>query len=350
MSALITPSWFQKKVLTWFKAHGRHDLPWKKSLTPYRVWVSEIMLQQTQVATVIPYFEKFMQSFPNVNVLAKASIDEVLSHWAGLGYYARGRNLHKCAQIVAKEFKGRFPHSVEVLQTLPGIGLSTAGAIVSQAFDRPATICDGNVKRVLSRLHCVKGALGQKDTEKILWGIAVHYTPLTQVADYTQAMMDIGATLCTRSKPACERCPLQSRCEAFKTQTQTQFPQRRKSKRIPQREVHVLCAINKHRAILLQPRPSKGIWGGLWSFPEFDTLDALKAFTKKAKIEALPELKHTFTHFHLFIKPQLITAPLRVNDGAMRWVSMEELSNIGLPAPIKKLINYDIIAKKMRAL
>ncbi|MGD9591422.1 MAG: A/G-specific adenine glycosylase [Candidatus Berkiella sp.] len=338
--------WFSKKVLTWFKANGRHDLPWKKQLNPYRVWVSEIMLQQTQVATVIPYFEKFMHSFPNVTSLSKASLDEVLSHWAGLGYYARGRNLHKAANIIVQEYKGQFPKTVPLLQTLPGIGLSTAGAIVAQAFDTKATICDGNVKRVLARFHCVKGALGQKDVENTLWDLATHYTPNLNVGDYTQAIMDIGATICTRNKPQCERCPLQSRCEAYQAGSQSQFPERKKSKKIPQREVHVLCAI-KNNSVLLQARPMQGIWGGLWSFPEFETLNALQAFAN-SNVTGLPALKHTFTHFHLLIKPYL-TTNLRVKNKNLHWVSLDTLKTIGLPAPIKKLLRYDTISEKMRS-
>ncbi len=348
-------TWFQKKILGWYAQHGRHDLPWKKALSPYRVWISEIMLQQTQVATVIPYFEKFMRSFPEVSCLAKASTEKVLHHWAGLGYYARGRNLHKAAQIIMNEHAGLFPDNIDALVALPGIGLSTAGAIIAQAFDRKATICDGNVKRVLSRFHCVPGPLGQKDVENALWALAVHYTPTKQVADYTQAIMDIGATLCTRTKPQCDICPLQSRCAAFKNNTQSQFPKRKRAKALPTKETYFLCAINAKQEILLYERPASGIWGGLWSLPEFESEQALRLFLKRNKLgnialAEVPALKHSFTHFHLILKPFLVLLnnnDIRTTD--LKWVNPKKRSTIGLPAPINKLLEYDMISQKMRA-
>ncbi|MBS0286582.1 MAG: A/G-specific adenine glycosylase [Proteobacteria bacterium] len=350
-------AWFQKQVLAWYKIHGRQHLPWKKALSPYRVWVSEIMLQQTQVATVIPYFEKFMQSFTNIEALANANIDSVLHHWAGLGYYARGRNLHKAAKMIVEDHAGQFPNTVEELITLPGIGLSTAGAIVAQAFNKKATICDGNVKRVLSRFHCVKGALGQKDVENTLWDLAVKYTPNEFVADYTQAMMDIGATLCTRTRPDCERCPLKTRCQAYKNNLQTAFPERAKAKRLPLRQAHFLCAINSQQEILLTARPDKGIWGGLWCLPEFDSQAALESFVKgKLKsgktLAKLPPLKHTFTHFHLTLKPLLLmhAKKLKTDTPEYKWVDTKMLKKLGVPAPIKKILHYDIIEEKMRDL
>ncbi len=339
-------SWFSKQALKWFAIHGRHDLPWKQAINPYRVWVSEIMLQQTQVFTVIPYFEKFMAAFPTVSALAKANLDQVLQHWAGLGYYARGRNLHKTAQLIAKHHQGQFPQTVDELVLMPGIGPSTAGAIIAQAFDKRATICDGNVKRVLSRFHCVPGPLGQKEVEQTLWELADAYTPNKQVADYTQAIMDIGATICTRSKPNCPSCPLKSRCQAFESDQQANYPQKRKTKRIPTRQTFVLYATNKKQEILLELRPEKGIWGGLFSLPEFDTEKSMQAFIRslgltKTTLEPLPQIKHTFTHYHLLIDPILLNVqkpiPKTIHP-SLQWVNTKDLKKLGLPAPIKKLL------------
>ncbi len=339
-------SWFSKQVLKWYAIHGRHDLPWKQAINPYRVWVSEIMLQQTQVFTVIPYFEKFMNTFPTVAALAKANIDEVLQHWAGLGYYARGRNLHKTAQQIIKHHQGKFPQTVDELVLMPGIGPSTAGAIIAQAFDKKATICDGNVKRVLSRFHCVEGALGQKEVELTLWELADSYTPDKQVADYTQAIMDIGATICTRSKPNCPHCPLKSRCAAFKHNQQTLYPQRRKTKKIPTRQTFMLYAKNKEQDILLEQRPEKGIWGGLYSLPEFESEKSMQAFIRnlgltKPPLQPLPQIKHTFTHYHLLIDPILLNIEKTTSKAtapSLRWVKAKDLKKLGLPAPIKKLL------------
>lgn len=307
--AHLPTSWFHQQVLTWYDQQGRHTLPWKKSINAYRVWVSEIMLQQTQVSTVIPYFKRFMKAFPNVKALAEAPLDNVLHLWAGLGYYARGRNLHKTAQIIQEQYQGKFPSTVERLMELPGIGRSTAGAIVAQAFNLHAPICDGNVKRVLSRLHCIGGWPGQKDVEAILWELANHYTPFERVADYTQAMMDIGATLCTRSKPNCAQCPLKTGCQAYAENKQLLYPQKKPQKTLPSRQVFMLCLLKSNKEILLHQRPQKGIWGGLWSLPEFENKKMLEAFIKNhfglknLSLKPLPEIQHTFTHFHLSIAP-----------------------------------------------
>lgn len=349
--------WFQNQVLSWYHQHGRHDLPWKKSMSPYSVWVSEIMLQQTQVATVIPYFAKFMKSFPTVTKLKKASLDAVLSHWAGLGYYARGRNLHKTSIEIIERFSGVFPQTVEELITLPGIGLSTAGAIVAQAFDKPATICDGNVKRVLSRFHCVAGSPTIKKVESKLWDLADFYTPKTQVANYTQAMMDIGATICTRSSPNCNACPLQKRCQANLEDRQAHYPEKKAPRTLPTRVVFMLCVLNNNQ-LLLQKRPLTGIWGGLWSLPEFNSKTEMDDFildnlgAKSSKATSLPQMKHSFTHYHLDIKPRLLhllAKKLPMLERSFHWVNLVDIKDLGLPAPVKRIIKYDSMRQKQRA-
>ena len=259
---------FSQSVLTWFDKHGRKHLPWQQNITPYRVWLSEIMLQQTQVATVIPYFERFTAQFPDVHSLAIAPIDQVLHLWTGLGYYARARNLHRCAQTVVAQYDGEFPSTVKTLCELTGIGRSTAGAIVSIAFQQRAAILDGNVKRVLARYHAVEGWPGQTETLNQLWEIAEQYTPDKRANDYTQAMMDMGATLCMRTKPSCERCPLQSGCIAYAQGAQNRYPSKKPKKDIPVKSVQLLMLRDPAGDILLQQRPPQGIWGGLWSFPE----------------------------------------------------------------------------------
>ncbi|MBS0288914.1 MAG: A/G-specific adenine glycosylase [Proteobacteria bacterium] len=357
MISHVSKTWFKKKILNWYLAHGRHDLPWKRPITPYRVWVSEIMLQQTQVSTVIPYFEKFIRAFPDVYQLADASIDSVLHHWAGLGYYARGRNLHKSAKLIVKEFAGEVPNTLETLLDLPGIGLSTAGAILAQAFNTKATICDGNVKRVLARFHRLQGPLGQKAVEDALWQMAHYYTPTKQVADYTQAIMDIGATICTRVKPLCAHCPVQSHCQAYQQDKPENFPQRTKSKKLPLHLKWVGCLLNSKQEILLEKRPTQGIWGGLWSLPEFTSEQALDCFIsslgkKTSKSQELLPLKHSFTHFRLLLHPTLyhFKSAFLFKNPNFRWVSAQGLATLGLPTPIQKIVNYDIIVKKMRKL
>ncbi|MGE3318409.1 MAG: A/G-specific adenine glycosylase [Candidatus Berkiella sp.] len=336
-----------KALLKWHAKHGRHDLPWQRPRTPYRVWVSEIMLQQTQVATVIPYFARFMDSFPDVVTLAKAPLDKVLHHWAGLGYYARARNLHKAAQILVKDFKSMFPQEVQMLATLPGIGLSTAGAIVSQAFNSRAPILDGNVKRVLSRFHGIQDFPGEKKIHDKLWKLADFYTPIENAANYTQAIMDLGATCCTRSKPTCEQCPLTKHCVAFQENTQSLCPGKKPRKRLPLKQLFMLCAKNKRGEFLLEQRPSKGIWAGLWSLPEFSDEETLKPWLQKHvgphhSLECLPTILHTFTHYHLHIEPRLLaldTSPrLKGTDTKMAWLSKKALSEKALPAPIQKLL------------
>lgn len=299
---------FSSAVLEWFELHGRTHLPWQQNPTPYRVWVSEIMLQQTQVTTVIPYFEKFMQSFPDVSALAAATQDQVLQHWSGLGYYARGRNLHKAAQIVTEQHNGVFPLTIDDLVALPGIGRSTAGAILSLASGQSTSILDGNVKRVLCRHYRVDGWYGQAAVEKYLWCLTDAVTPLAGTGKFNQAMMDLGATLCTRSSPACERCPLVATCGAATTGRPADWPHKKPKKEKPHRSTWMLIVENTGGEVLMERRPPSGIWGGLWGFPQFDDKAAAMAAVKKMgsvqgrSVQWSPIL-HTFTHFHLKIEP-----------------------------------------------
>lgn len=258
---------FTRSVLRWYKKHGRHDLPWQKDINAYRVWVSEIMLQQTQVNTVIPYYERFMQTFPTVRDLAQADIDEVLHLWTGLGYYARARNLHKSARIIHTDHNNRFPDDLESIVALPGIGRSTAGAILSLALNQVAPILDGNVKRVLARYHRVEGWPGNKKTEQKLWQLAESVTPDKEFAAYTQAIMDLGATVCTRSNPLCDQCPVNNGCEARETGTQEQYPGKKPKKTLPVKQTIFTIIENDKGEVLLEKRLPQGIWGGLWSFP-----------------------------------------------------------------------------------
>ena len=337
---------FADTVLAWFDDHGRKDLPWQHDITPYRVWVSEIMLQQTQVATVIPYFARFMARFPDVFTLAQSPIDDVLHHWSGLGYYARARNLHKAAQIVADKFRGEFPASVDALTALPGIGRSTAGAIISIAFQQRATILDGNVKRVLARFHGIDGWPGESRVHDTLWQHAESHTPQQRVAHYSQAMMDLGATLCTRSKPACTRCPLQRACVAFKRGKPEQFPGKKPKKTLPEKSVQMLLLQNADGHIWLEQRPPQGIWGGLWSLPEIapdtNAHDWLHARGLHARrIDAWTPLRHTFSHFHLDIQPLLVTltkAKAGVAEASGLWYNVAQPQALGLAAPVSKLL------------
>ncbi|VAW81969.1 A/G-specific adenine glycosylase, partial [hydrothermal vent metagenome] len=314
---------FAEQVLTWFKQHGRKDLPWQQQPTRYRVWVSEIMLQQTQVKTVIPFYTRFMSRFPDVLGLADAAQDEVLHHWSGLGYYARARNLHKAAQQVRDQYEGAFPNQVEQLEALPGIGRSTAGAILSLADGQRHAILDGNVKRVLARYHAVHGWPGKSVVLRELWALSEAVTPPQDVAAYNQAMMDLGATLCRRGMPDCVCCPLHADCRARQQGIQRELPSSRPRKTLPVRKVHMLLLQDSQQAVWLQQRPPSGIWGGLWSFPEFEGAavmhDWLDEKALKTKLQVRDVVRHTFSHFHLDITPcvaRLQNPVFSVMDGA----------------------------------
>lgn len=342
----MTPSQFHDAVLEWFDQHGRHNLPWQQHKTAYNTWISEIMLQQTQVKTVIPYYERFMARFPTVESLADADTDEVLHLWTGLGYYARARNLHKAAQQVAYELGGVFPDTVDGLEALPGIGRSTAGAVLSISTGKRAAILDGNVKRVLARFYALEGWPGTTANQKTLWHYAEQNTPHKRVGDYTQAMMDLGATLCTRSKPSCLLCPLQSDCEALKQGDPARYPHPKPRKAIPERKTYMLLLQNAQGHTLLQQRPPTGLWGGLWCLPQVDDLRdsdaALGLSLDLDTIEVLEPLRHTFSHFHLDITPVRVvlnTPTDRVMEAAPSlWYNIQQPQNVGLAAPVKRLL------------
>jgi len=325
---------FSQKVLAWFKKHGRKDLPWQQNISPYRVWVSEIMLQQTQVSTVIPYFDRFMKRFPTVKSLANAPEDQILHLWTGLGYYARARNLHRAAKIIVQEFKGQFPDTLESIQLLPGIGRSTAGAIVSIAFQKPAPVLDGNVKRVLARYLAVNNM-------DMLWNHAESFVPQKNPHHYAQAMMDLGAMVCTRTKPKCELCPLEKSCEASLTDRISEFPAKKASKVLPVKQTILLVLKNKTGDVLLEKRPSKGIWGGLWSLPEFVDTDAIRQkYPSLKSLKTLQPFRHTFSHYHLDITPVEGVALLKPGEMAKNqgWFDMKKPMKLGFSAPVKKIL------------
>ncbi len=350
MDALSQVSNFAPKVLHWFDRHGRSHLPWQQDVNPYRVWISEIMLQQTQVATVIGYFERFMARFPRVESLASAPIDEVLHLWTGLGYYARARNLHRCAQQVVEQCGGEFPATVEALAELPGIGRSTAGAIVSLSQGGRAAILDGNVKRVLTRVYTVEGWPGQTKVQHQLWRIAEQLTPQARCADYTQVMMDLGATLCTRTKPRCGECPLQDDCLAHAQGRETEFPHSKPKKEKPVKSTQLLMLRNPAGELWLQQRPASGIWGGLWSFPELPLgedannalVDGLLGQSIQGQIqERWDSFRHTFSHYHLDISPVLIDVqkmPSQIGESQSCWYNVASPPSVGLAAPVKALL------------
>ena len=340
---------FARLLLDWFDRHGRHDLPWQHPRTPYRVWIAEIMLQQTQVATVIPYFRRFMARFPDVASLAAADSDEVLQHWSGLGYYARARNLHAAARRIVAQHGGVFPEQFEALLALPGIGRSTAGAILAQACGQRHAILDGNVKRLLARLHAIDGWPGQKAVADRLWALSEECLPRQRLADYTQAIMDFGATCCRRSRPRCDDCPFAGRCAARAQGDPAAYPGRRPRKTLPVKRVRMLLLRNRQQQILLLKRPPSGIWGGLWSLPECGHDEDIAGFCRERlgiEIEN-PQtgeiLRHTFSHFHLDITP--VHARARAADGGVMesgqrvWYNSRQPDARGLPAPVKRLLN-----------
>lgn len=336
-------------LLDWFDQYGRKHLPWQQNRNPYRVWVSEIMLQQTQVATVVPYYERFMERFPDLQSLAAADEDSVLHLWTGLGYYSRARNLLRCARLVCSEYGGRFPEDVDSLSALPGIGRSTAGAIMALGMGRRAVILDGNVKRVLCRLHCVEGSPDQPRVQKQLWALADAMTPSERCADYTQAIMDLGATLCSRSRPACGLCPLREQCLAFRSNRCAEFPQRKERRELPERRTYMLIFHDREKQrVLLEKRPPQGIWGGLWSFPERESIDDLQGaaqagiLVNRDNITEWAPLRHTFSHFRLDIMPVVIPLDAEhvsvMENERWHWYDLRKPDERGLAAPVKKLL------------
>jgi A/G-specific adenine glycosylase len=339
---------FASTVLDWYRRYGRHDLPWQQQ-DAYRVWLSEIMLQQTQVSTVIPYYQNFLEHFPDMKRLASASIDEVLQHWQGLGYYARARNLHKAAGIIRDQHEGRFPQTIEAVEALPGIGRSTAGAILSFAFGQHWPILDGNVKRVLARCFRVPGWYGQSDTMKQLWYLSESITPAHNSAEFNQAMMDIGAMVCLKSKPKCEACPLKKVCASYLHHSQADYPQKKPKRARPNRRT--LMLLHRHEdQVLLWRRPPSGIWGGLWSLPEVDNEAAVElwqqSFLSTVQISRTIQknvIHHQFTHYSLDISLAIIeleSLPENVSDtDNYVWIEINRLARHGLPTPVRKLLS-----------
>jgi A/G-specific adenine glycosylase len=336
-----------KKILRWYQQHGRKHLPWQKNRTAYRVWLSEIMLQQTQVQTVIPYYHRFLEKFPNVIELADAPLDEVLQLWAGLGYYTRARNLYKTAIIIRDKYQGKFPKNLADMIALPGIGRSTASAILAFSQKQALPILDGNVKRVLTRLHAIADFPGKPDVEKKLWALATHYTPDKEnIIDYTQAIMDLGATICTRTKPKCDQCPIADECIAFAKNQMQLYPAKSPKKSLPIKKIFFIVCVNNKKEILLERRPEAGIWGGLWSFPESSS-PALPAswqnlfhITHTEDSQELPPIQHTFSHYKLIATPIQYfvtkTTPLAMSDTHYLWHNPKNSLPKGVPAPIKK--------------
>lgn len=346
-----TARFFTHALLNWFDTNGRKNLPWQHPKTPYTVWVSEIMLQQTQVKTVIPYFLKFMKSFPDVISLARATEDEILALWSGLGYYSRGRNLHKTAQIVAETYHGVFPGDVKTLVTLPGIGESTAAAIVSLAFQKPAAILDGNVKRILSRYFLIEGNPQKAAIKRLFIKFAERCVSHDKPSQYTQAIMDLGAMICTPKKPSCNICPVSNQCLAFKNQCTESYPEKIKKKPLPTKEAQFIILWDAASAsIYLEKQPENGIWGGLWSLPQLAKEQCVIQYTENTHALAVSEsrpsayLKHTFTHFRLILYPQIVhvhknnaSAKLTADK---KWVPISEIMSLGLAKPIREIISH----------
>jgi A/G-specific adenine glycosylase len=333
---------FASALIDWQGKHGRRDLPWQGTTDPYRIWLSEVMLQQTQVSAVIPYYERFLRRFPAVEALAAASEDEVLRLWSGLGYYARGRNLHAAAKTVLQ--LGSFPRTAEEIEKLPGIGRSTAAAIAAFAFGERAAILDGNVKRVLARYFGIEGWPGEKPVESLLWARANTVLPKSGIETYTQALMDLGATVCTRSVPRCGACPVRRECKARKSGRTAEIPAPRPRKALPQKAVTWLVLLDRGQ-VLLEKRPAPGIWGGLWSFPEAPAkdLDAYCRRTLGCEVDArkqLETLEHGFTHFRLNIRPLLcgVTRKGNLESPGRLWLDLDEARDAAVPTPVRKLL------------
>ena len=339
---------FHERLLDWYDIHGRKDLPWQHDISPYHVWLSEIMLQQTQVSTVIPYYLRFITQYVDITSLASAKLDDILALWAGLGYYARARNLHKAANILVRQHKAEMPFSIDELIALPGIGRSTAGAIMALAHQQKHPILDGNVKRVLARYSAISGWPGKKPVEQKLWKIAESLLPEKRITHYTQAQMDLGATICKRNKPLCLQCPLHEDCKAFQLGTPELFPTSKPKKEIPTRQSHWLIAQSNNGEILLEQRPNDGVWGGLWSFPEFDCPINLVSFSQE-KLKVNPEeiqhqtsISHVFTHFKLDITPYLVHSSDNYqkidNNKIFGWYTIRDALQLGIPAPVKAFL------------
>jgi len=339
---------FSSRLIAWQQQHGRHELPWQGA-DAYRVWLSEIMLQQTQVATALPYYQRFIASFPDIDSLAAANQEQVLAHWSGLGYYARGRNLHRSARIIVEKYLGKFPREFEQILELPGIGRSTAAAICALAFHERRAILDGNVKRVLARFCGIAGSPSIKSVEVELWQRAEAMLPQRDIAAYIQAQMDLGATLCTRSRPKCGECPVHSDCAAFQSGRVNELPTPRPRKVVPEKHSTFLLLMHGND-ILLEKRDGNGIWGGLWCPPQFEDEEAAKDWFLRNRMaashgERLQTFTHTFTHFKLHISPlkiQLARKPLSAAQPGSIWLDVEEALRAAIPTPVRSLLEKQI--------
>lgn len=341
---------FANTLIHWQVLHGRHELPWQGTRDPYAIWIAEIMLQQTQVITVIPYYQRFLQAFPNINSLANASIDAVLALWSGLGYYSRGRNVHKAACLMVEYYQGRFPQQAADIQQLPGIGRSTAAAIAAFAYGERCAILDGNVKRVLARYFGIFGYPGEAKTEALLWQKAETLLPeensRQHMAAYTQALMDLGATVCTRHRPRCHDCPLQRDCVAFRENRVASLPTPKLRKPLPSKQTTFLLLIEQNK-ILLEKRPDSGIWGGLWCLPERHNDHNSQLYCRQflgidvALLADLPPLAHTFTHFKLKIHTHLLQVIHRShkNTDDEIWVTLNDAKKLAIPVPVRKILS-----------
>lgn len=347
-TGMAGPADFAARLLDWFDQHGRHDLPWQHPRSPYRVWLAEIMLQQTQVSTALPYFQRFVEALPDVAELAEASEDRVLGLWSGLGYYSRARNLHRAARLCVERHGAELPADFEALSDLPGIGRSTAGAILAQAFGQRFAILDGNVKRSLTRLLGITGWPGATAVTRQLWTAADALLPDRRLADYTQAMMDFGATLCTRSRPGCPRCPFRGDCVALRDQRVAELPTRKPGRTLPTRSVVMLWLENSAGQVALQRREGPGVWQGLWSLPEAANRDdAQRWLSRNMRFDPslavdLPAFEHIFSHYRLDVQALQIrdveALPAVAEAGSPRWFSRSELVALGLPAPVRRLL------------
>jgi A/G-specific adenine glycosylase len=344
---------FSRGVVEWQRRDGRHDLPWQGTRDPYRIWVSEIMLQQTQVATVIPYYERFMARFPDVAALAAADLDAVLTHWSGLGYYSRARNLHRAAVAVVELHGGRFPSTFDEVAALPGIGRSTAGAIMVFAYGARHAILDGNVKRVLARACGIAGFPGDKTTSDALWDAANGLLPRQGIEAYTQGLMDLGATICRRVKPLCLMCPVNECCVARREGRIDAIPAPRPRKPLPHRDT-VMLVLEHRGALLLEKRPAPGIWGGLWCFPELSAGDDAEAVclhrygAEARALEDLPDIEHGFTHYSLTISPRRMEAKRivpRAAEPGQQWLPIEAARAAAIPAPVKRILELLPVTK-----
>ena len=338
---------FAAEIVSWQRAHGRHDLPWQVSRDPYRIWISEIMLQQTQVMTVIPYYQRFTERFPTIAALADAPLDDVLAQWSGLGYYSRARNLHRAAVTIRDFHDGCFPADIEVIEALPGIGRSTAAAIAVFAFGARAAILDGNVKRVLARVCGISGYPGDKATADRLWQAAERVLPEQDVETYTQGLMDLGATLCLRRRPLCDLCPVAGRCIARAENRAHELPSPRPRKPLPHRAT-VMLVVEHGGKVLLEKRPAAGIWGGLWCFPEVKAIDEAIGFcrgrfgAKVERVEPLPDIEHGFTHFSLTISPRRVAVSgvvPQASESDYLWLQRDEARRAGIPAPVARILD-----------